>query len=95
MVQGALKGVLEPIFEADFQPGSFGYRPKKSAHQAVDRVASGFAVVARAPDGIVEAMEMIGARCVWAVQFHPERLVQVAPEFRRLFETFVAAGCCG
>jgi RNA-directed DNA polymerase len=30
---------LEPIFEADFQPGSFGYRPKKTAHEAVDRVA--------------------------------------------------------
>ena len=27
VVQGALKLVLEPIFEADFQPGSFGYRP--------------------------------------------------------------------
>ena len=39
VVQGALKCVLEPIFEADFQPGSFGYRPQKSAHQAVDRVA--------------------------------------------------------
>jgi len=30
---------LEPIFEVDFQPGSFGYRPKKSAHEAVERVA--------------------------------------------------------
>ncbi len=39
VVQGALKLVLEPIFEADFQPGSFGYRPKKSAHDAVTRVA--------------------------------------------------------
>ena len=39
MVQGALKLILEPIFEADFQPGSFGYRPKKSAHDAVDRVS--------------------------------------------------------
>jgi len=38
MVQGALKLILEPIFEADFQPGSFGYRPKKTAHEAVDRV---------------------------------------------------------
>jgi tetratricopeptide (TPR) repeat protein len=28
VVQGALKLILEPIFEADFQPGSFGYRPK-------------------------------------------------------------------
>jgi RNA-directed DNA polymerase len=39
VVQGALKLVLEPIFEADFQPGSFGYRPKKSAHDAVSRVS--------------------------------------------------------
>ena len=41
VVQGALKLILEPIFEADFQPGSFGYRPKKSAHDAVLRVRQG------------------------------------------------------
>ena len=39
VVQGALKLILEPIFEADFQPGSYGYRPKRSSHQAVSRVA--------------------------------------------------------
>ena len=39
VVQGALKLILEPIFEADFQPGSFGYRPKRTAHAAVKRVA--------------------------------------------------------
>jgi RNA-directed DNA polymerase len=39
VVQGALKLILEPIFEADFQSGSYGYRPKRTAHQAVDRVA--------------------------------------------------------
>ena len=39
VVQGALKLILEPIFEADFQPGSFGYRPKRTVHEAVDRVA--------------------------------------------------------
>src|SRR5271167_776072 len=39
VVQGALKLILEPIFEADFQPGSFGYRPRKTAHDAVQRVA--------------------------------------------------------
>jgi len=39
VVQGALKLILEPVFEADFQPGSYGYRPKRTAHQAVDRVA--------------------------------------------------------
>ena len=31
VVQGALKLILEPIFEADFQPGSYGYRPKRTA----------------------------------------------------------------
>ena len=40
VVQGALKLILEPIFEADFQPGSFGYRPRKTAHEAVNRVAN-------------------------------------------------------
>src|SRR5436309_7394940 len=39
VVQGAVKLILEPIFEADFQPGSFGYRPKKSAHAAIQRVS--------------------------------------------------------
>ena len=29
VVQGALKLILEPIFEADFQSGSYGYRPKQ------------------------------------------------------------------
>ena len=45
VVQGALKLILEPIFEADFQPGSYGYRPKRTAHEAVNRVAE--AIVSR------------------------------------------------
>ena len=43
VVQGALKLIVEPIFEADFQPGSFGYRPRRSAHQALVRVADAIA----------------------------------------------------
>src|ERR1700688_3994019 len=39
VVQGALKLIREPIFEADFQAGSYGYRPKRAAHEAVARVA--------------------------------------------------------
>ena len=39
VVQGALKLILEPIFEADFQDGSYGYRPRRQAHEAVHRVA--------------------------------------------------------
>src|SRR6516225_1434591 len=38
VVQGALKLILEPIFEADFQSGSYGYRPKRTAQEAVFRV---------------------------------------------------------
>jgi RNA-directed DNA polymerase len=41
VVQGALRLILEPIFEADFQPGSFAYRPKRTAHQALERVRGG------------------------------------------------------
>lgn len=39
VVQGALKLILEPIFEADFQEGSYGYRPKRTTHQAVQRTS--------------------------------------------------------
>jgi putative glutamine amidotransferase len=41
-------------------------------HQCVDRVGSGLAVVAQAPDGVVEALEMPAKRFVFAVQWHPE-----------------------
>jgi RNA-directed DNA polymerase len=40
VVQGALKLILEPIFEAGFHDGSYGYRPKRKAHEAVARVAT-------------------------------------------------------
>lgn len=36
VVMTAAKIVLEPVFEADFRPASFGFRPKRSAHQALD-----------------------------------------------------------
>lgn len=41
IVQGAMRLILEPIFEEDFQPGSFGYRPGRSAHEALERVQIG------------------------------------------------------
>jgi RNA-directed DNA polymerase len=39
VVQGALKLILEAVFEADFQSGSYGYRPKRTAQAAVTKVA--------------------------------------------------------
>jgi RNA-directed DNA polymerase len=41
VVQGALRLILEPIFEADFSDSSFGARPKRSAHQAIEKVRTG------------------------------------------------------
>lgn len=36
IVQAAMKNILEPIFEADFSPVSFGFRPGRSAHAALE-----------------------------------------------------------
>ena len=38
VVQGALKLILEAIFEADFCPNSYGFRPKRSQHLALAEV---------------------------------------------------------
>lgn len=38
VVQGALKMILEAVFEADFCPNSYGFRPKRSPHRALAEV---------------------------------------------------------
>ncbi len=38
VVQQALKNVIEPIFEVEFRDSSFGYRPGKSAKQAIEQI---------------------------------------------------------
>jgi len=38
VVQAAVKNILEPIFEADFFPTSYGFRPGKSVHGALTRI---------------------------------------------------------
>jgi len=64
-----------------------------SHHQAVDRVADGLRVTARAPDGVVEGAEWVGDDWwMLGVQWHPEELVQdERPWDRRLFSAFAAA----
>jgi RNA-directed DNA polymerase len=42
VVQQAAKLALEPIFEADFLPSSYGFRPRRSATQALERIRVGF-----------------------------------------------------
>ena len=39
IVQMAVKMVIEPIFEADFHENSYGFRPKRNAHQAMDDIS--------------------------------------------------------
>jgi len=41
VVQAAAKMVLEPLYEADFTDVSFGFRPRRSAHQARERIRTG------------------------------------------------------
>lgn len=38
VVQASLKAVLEPIFEADFLPCSYGFRPNRRAHDAIAEI---------------------------------------------------------
>ena len=37
-VQAAMKNILEPIFEADFYPCSYGFRPQRGVHMAVEQI---------------------------------------------------------
>ncbi|MEI2639370.1 MAG: gamma-glutamyl-gamma-aminobutyrate hydrolase family protein [Microthrixaceae bacterium] len=61
-------------------------------HQAVDRVGDGLSVIARAADGTVEALEVVG-RTAWtvAVQWHPEDTAGSDPHQQRVFDELVRA----
>jgi len=59
-------------------------------HQALDQIAPGFNVSARAPDGVVEAIEKPDATFCLGVQWHPENFWRTG-EFKGLFDAFVAA----
>jgi putative glutamine amidotransferase len=70
--------------------GSTRIFTNSSHHQSIDRVAEGLRVVAKSPDGIVEAAEATD-RAWWmvAVQWHPEELTATAEDWdRRLFSAF-------
>ncbi len=67
-----------------------------SHHQAVDKIARPLRVTGRAPDGVIEAMELRPEDAelmpyLLAVQFHPERLVRGYPEYIEMFRSFTEA----
>ncbi|MTJ81538.1 MAG: gamma-glutamyl-gamma-aminobutyrate hydrolase family protein [Telmatospirillum sp.] len=64
--------------------------PVNSAHhQAVDRVADGVVINARAGDGVIEGIEIPGRRFCIGVQWHPE--FAISPADRALFHAFIEA----
>lgn len=68
-------------------------RPQANSfhHQAVREPGAGVEIVARADDGIAEALEAPDYPFVVAVQYHPEAMDPSDEPSRRLFEAFVAA----
>ena len=60
-------------------------------HQAIRRVAPGFEVVAHAPDGTIEGLEMPSHPWLVAVQWHPELTAAEDPVQQRLFDALVEA----
>lgn len=58
-------------------------------HQAIKELSPQLAVMAAAPDGVVEAAYMPGRRFVWAVQWHPEFSYKVDANSRKLFAALV------
>ncbi len=86
-------GTHEVQIEADCELartlGATTIRTNSFHHQAVDFVASGFRVVARASDGIVEAIERQDARLCLGVQFHPELMAECGGPMMALFQRLV------
>lgn len=89
----------EPAHEVEVEPGSrlalligdgaIGVNSRH--HQAVDRLGEGLVVTARAPDGVVEGLELPGRRFVLAVQWHPEDMTARFDSARALFEGLAKA----
>jgi putative glutamine amidotransferase len=60
-------------------------------HQALDRVPADFRVVAHAPDGVIEAIEMPSHPWLYGVQWHPELTAHRDVEQQQLFDALVQA----
>ena len=74
--------VISSIFGKETMVNSFH-------HQLIDKVANDFIVVAKASDGVVEAIEHKTYKFLVAVQWHPEMLAVNCEKARELFSKFV------
>ncbi len=84
---------VEPDSQLGAAIGAAAHAVNSRHHQAADRLGRGLRVSARAPDGVVEGLEVPGKRFAVAVQWHPEDSVAAAEDElnRRLFEAFASA----
>jgi len=94
------KGEPEPFHTVQVEPGSrlaglagaTEARVNSSHHQAIREPGRGLRVVAHAPDGVIEAVELVGGdQWVRGVQWHPERMVKTDSLAQALFREFNAA----
>jgi putative glutamine amidotransferase len=83
----ALEIVMGTLMERVYGEGEI--RVNSMHHMAIDDVASGFAVTARCPDGVVEAIESTTDWFAFGTQFHPEAPSASALDLR-IFEEFIA-----
>jgi putative glutamine amidotransferase len=71
--------------------GLVDFAPMSWHHQAIRQTAPGLEVVATAPDGTIEAVELKDHPWLIAVQWHPELTAAKDPAQQRLFDALVAA----
>ena len=60
-------------------------------HQGIRELAPSLAVMATAPDGLIESICLPGSRFAWGVQWHPEHMAPEDPASVQIFEAFVSA----
>ena len=82
MIKIEENSVISSIFGKETMVNSFH-------HQALDKVADDFRVVAKASDGVVEAIEHKTYKFLVAVQWHPEMLAVECEKARELFVRFI------
>jgi putative glutamine amidotransferase len=95
---GRASGAPEPHHDITIEPGSLlaalagasRARVNSSHHQSLDRLGRDLRVVARAPDGVIEAVELAGGPWLLGVQWHPERMTSDALA-QSLFHELIAA----
>lgn len=81
---------LSPYSKLKQITGKKTFTTNTNHHQAIDRPGKNVLIVGRAPDGVVEAIEILGHPFALGLQWHPEELKK-SNESSRLFKSFIQA----